>query len=165
VIKFLYKNGIAMGSENISEITVNYGAYGNIHHFEHVQGETIPLFQLVFGDNCLINVSPGMTRTEENKHIFDKQLNKIATGSFVNHGCWMQKWEPSMLDAFKNTFHVDKWHGRIATSELLSHRFLDDNYKVEELLYANGHRAVVNFGDEDFRVDGKTVKGNDYLTE
>lgn len=162
IVKFLYENGIAMGSENISEITVMYGAYGNIHDYSRVQGENIPLFQLVFGDSCLINT--GMKRTEKNKAWFNRHLNRIANGSFMTHGCWMKKWDKSMLEPFKNSFHVDEWHGKIATSELVNHRFLDDEYMVEELEYANGHKAVVNFGDNNFSFEGKTVKGNDYIT-
>ncbi len=105
IVKFLYQNGIAMGSENISEITVMYGTYGNIHGFSRIQGENIPLFQLVFGDNCLLNTD--LKRTEENKPWFNRHLNRIANGSFITHGSWMEKWDKSMLEQFKNSFHVD----------------------------------------------------------
>ncbi len=165
--KFVYDKGIAMGSENISEISVMYTAYGSIHSpGERVQGENIPLFQLVFGDCTLLNMGReffGPTKNSS-KQFIDRQLTTIANGGFMIFGCWQRKWNETLLKNFKNSFHVDQWHGKIATSELINHQFLDENDKVEELEYANGHKAIVNFGDKDFFYNNKKIKAFDYLT-
>jgi Family of unknown function (DUF5696) len=69
IVRFFYDNGIVFGSENISEITVMGGSYGNIHHPDaRVPGQNIPLFQLVFGDCCLLGIS-------------GERLSRIANGA------------------------------------------------------------------------------------
>jgi hypothetical protein len=66
-------------------------------------------------------------------------------------------------ELFKSTFHVDDWHKQTGTSEMLSHRFLADDFKVEETVFAPGKRIIVNFSDEDRIVEGIRVKKHGYI--
>jgi hypothetical protein len=66
-------------------------------------------------------------------------------------------------EIFKNTFHVDEWHQKIATAEMLSHRYLTDDFMVEETVFAPDMHIIVNFGKDDRLVEGKLIKGHNYL--
>ncbi len=47
-------------------------------------------------------------------------------------------------------------------AEMISHRFVNDNIQVEETVFANGKRIVVNFGFEAQRVDGHLIEAQSY---
>jgi hypothetical protein len=71
------------------------------------------------------------------------------------------EWKQEEL--FKSLSHVDEWHEKIGTAEMTSHRFLSDDYNVEETSFSTGDRIICNFSPEPFVVEGKTIKPKSYL--
>ena len=75
-----------------------------------------------------------------------------------------ERWE-----AYKNTFiesynNVCPWLQQIGYDELVSHRFVTDDHKVQESVFSSGKKIVVNFGDDEFSFDGKVVKTKSFIT-
>ena len=70
-------------------------------------------------------------------------------------------WDKEKL--FKSLSHVDEWHERIGTAELTNHRFLTEDFSVEETAFSTGDSIICNFGEKPFSYNGKTVKARNYL--
>ena len=51
---------------------------------------------------------------------------------------------------------------QVRTDELISHRFVTEDHKVQESEFSSGKKIVVNFDDEDFLFEGKTVKAKSF---
>lgn len=72
-------------------------------------------------------------------------------------------------DEYKYTFidsynMVCPWLQQIAYDELVSHRFVTADRKVQESVFSSGKKIVVNFGDNEYFFDGKTIKAKGYIT-
>jgi len=65
-------------------------------------------------------------------------------------------------DYFKSTMHVDEWHQRIGTAEMISHRFVTDDFKVEETVFEPGVRIMVNFDSRDRKADDLVIPAHGY---
>ena len=66
---------------------------------------------------------------------------------------------------FLNTYHVDAWHQKIGLEEMTSHQFLSEDMKIEEVVYGDKFKIVVNFDSEVRKVNGREIKPFDYMTE
>ena len=71
-------------------------------------------------------------------------------------------------DKFKQTFvesyqTIGPWLEQIGYDEMLSHRFVTANHKVQETSFSSGKKAVVNFGDEEYVFEGKTIKPRSFI--
>ena len=68
-------------------------------------------------------------------------------------------------DSFKESYmNVCPWLQQIGYDELVSHRFVTEDHKVQESVFSSGKRVVVNFGNEEFLFEGKIVKAKSFLT-
>ena len=76
-----------------------------------------------------------------------------------------ERWEEyknTFIDSYKN---VCPWLQQIATDELVSHRFVTEDHKVQESVFSSGKKVIVNFGDSDYSYSGKPVKAKSYLID
>jgi len=92
-----------------------------------------------------------------------KDLFNILYGSAPLWSLDRDRWE-----SFKNTFiqsykNICPWLQQIGYDEMISHRFVSDDHKVQESVFSSGKRAVVNFGDNEFVFEGKTIKPKNFL--
>jgi hypothetical protein len=46
---------------------------------------------------------------------------------------------------------------------MTNHRFLSEDYDVEETTFSSGDRIICNFGSKPFYYEGKEIKPKDYL--
>jgi len=74
-----------------------------------------------------------------------------------------ERWEE-----YKNTFiesykNVCPWLQQIGYDELVSHRFVSPDHKVQESVFSSGKKVVVNFGDTETEFKGKVIKANGFL--
>jgi hypothetical protein len=66
-------------------------------------------------------------------------------------------------DAYKYTFiqsykNVCPWLQKVGYDELLSHRFVTEDHKVQATEFSSGKKVVVNFGDIDYEFNGQLIK-------
>jgi len=165
-VKFFVDNGMVFGSEQIGEISLKDASMGFMHgrSLDRVPGERIPLWQLVFHDACLVQQAYATPRTDDNKKRYDKHLEEMLYGSCINSGVWGDKdGATEMLDMLDNSLHVDQWHEQVAMDEMVSHKFLTDDYLIEETEFSSGKKIISTFNNKEKTVDGKKIKANDYL--
>jgi len=173
ILEYFHDQGILVGSEEGADFGTPICTWFENRH-ERKEGETIPLWSLVFHDS----VFNARYVSFSNNRSYAKWLEdmlwgyqllfhmKTAFGNITKkYPSKTKEPTPTIEDEeiFTSTFHVDSWHEEIAMSEMISHRFVTDDMKVEETVFANGKRIVVNFGSQDIQVDGKIVKGRGYL--
>lgn len=123
----------------------------------------VPLYELVYHDAVVTS-----WRWEDGNHHtpeiwWKKDLFNMLYGSAPLWSLDRERW-----DEYKNTFidsykKVCPWLQQIGYDELISHRFVTDDHKVQESVFSSGKKVVVNFGDTDVAFKGKTIKVKGYL--
>jgi hypothetical protein len=75
----------------------------------------------------------------------------------------LERWEEykyTFIDSYKN---VVPWLEQIASDEMVSHRFVSPDHKVQESVFSSGKKVVVNFGDSEVLLEGKSIKPKGFL--
>jgi hypothetical protein len=124
----------------------------------------VPLYELVYHDAVVTS-----WRWEDGNHHtpeiwWKKDLFNMLYGSAPLWNIDQERWQEykyTFIDSYKK---FAPWLQQIATDELVSHRFVTDDHKVQESEFSSGKKIFVNFGDEDYIFDGKVVKSKSYLT-
>ncbi|MBC7720819.1 MAG: hypothetical protein H7068_02285, partial [Pedobacter sp.] len=124
----------------------------------------VPLYDLVYHDAIVTT-----WRWEDANHHapaiwWKKDLFNILYGNAPLWNLDRETW-----NNFKNTFiksynNICPWLQTIAYDEMVSHRFITTDHKVQETIFSSGKKAVVNFGDEDFLYEGKTILAKGFQT-
>ena len=125
----------------------------------------VPLYELVYHDAVVTS-----WRWEDGNHHtpeiwWKKDLFNMLYGSAPLWNLDRERWEE-----YKNTFiesyqNVCPWLQQIAYDELVSHRFVSPDHKVQESVFASGKMIVVNFGDRDVEFEGNTIKAKRFLIQ
>ena len=123
----------------------------------------IPLYELVYHDAVVTS-----WRWEDGNHHtpeiwWKKDLFNMLYGTAPLWNLDRERWE-----AYKNTFiesykNVCPWLQQIGTDELVSHRFVTDDHKVQESVFSSGKKMVVNFGDAEIEFEGKVIKAKGFV--
>jgi hypothetical protein len=124
----------------------------------------IPLYELVYHDAVVTS-----WRWEDGNHHtpeiwWKKDLFNVLYGSAPLWNLDRERWEEykyTFIESYKN---VCPWLQQIASDEMVSHRFVTSDHKVQESVYSSGKKVVVNFGDADVEIDGQTVKRKGFVT-
>jgi hypothetical protein len=123
----------------------------------------IPLYELVYHDAVVTS-----WRWEDGNHHtpeiwWKKDLFNILYGSAPLWNLDLERWEEykyTFIDSYKN---VVPWLEQIASDEMVSHRFVSPDHKVQESVFSSGKKVVVNFGDSEVLLEGKSIKPKDFL--
>jgi hypothetical protein len=172
ILKFYHEQSLLVGSEESADFGAPYCDWFENRH-ERKAGETIPLWSLVFHDSVFnARYTTFAKDTPYPKWLEDMlwghQLLFFMRPEFGNVGNRKADKNASFAlttmdeEIFTSTFHVDRWHEQIGMAEMISHRFVNDYIQVEETVFANGKRIVVNFGFEAQRVDGHLIEAQNY---
>jgi hypothetical protein len=154
LVKFFANAGILFGSEEVADFAIPHIHWYETRH-ERVEGETIPLWPLVFHDAALVCTYQG----SQESAVYPKWMESMLWGYMmyfhVRNGGVNE-------DIFKDSLVVDEWHEKIAEAEMLSHEFMTDDFKVEKTTFSSGHSIICNFSEEDRVVDGIAVGAGDF---
>ena len=155
LMKFYKQQGILLGSEESADFGIPYlDWYENRH--QRTAGKSIPLWPLVFHDAVFNTRYGGVSRNAD----YPGYLEDMLWG-YMAHFSINPKWDQEEL--FKSLSHVDEWHERIGTAEMTNHRFLSDDFNVEETSFSTGDRIICNFGARPFIFEGKEISAKNYL--
>lgn len=125
----------------------------------------IPLYELVYHDAVVTS-----WRWEDGNHHtpeiwWKKDLFNILYGSAPLWNLDRERWEEykyTFIESYKN---ICPWLQQIAYDEMVSHRFISADHKVQESVFSSGKKVVVNFGEGDFLFEGKTIKAKGFLND
>jgi len=123
----------------------------------------VPLYELVYHDAVVTS-----WRWEDANHHtpeiwWKKDLFNMLYGSAPLWNMDRERWQEykyTFIDSYKK---VSPWIQQIAYDELVSHRFVTEDHKVQESVFSSGKKIVVNFNNADFNFNGKTVKAKSFI--
>lgn len=125
----------------------------------------VPLYELVYHDAVVTS-----WRWEDANHHspeiwWKKDLFNVLYGNAPLWSLDRDRWE-----AYKNTFiqsykTVSPWLQQVAYDEMVSHRFLSPDRKVQETTFSSGRKVMVNFSDEVFRFEDKVITPGSFISE
>ncbi len=123
----------------------------------------VPLYELVYHDAVVTS-----WRWEDCNHHtpaiwWKKDLFNMLYGSAPIWNLDREHWEEAKYTFIDSYNKVCPWLQQIAYDELVSHRFVTEDHKVQESVFSSGKKIVVNFGDNDVTFEGKTVKAKGQL--
>lgn len=123
----------------------------------------IPLYSLVYHDAIVTS-----WRWEDGNHHapeiwWKKDLFNLLYGNAPLWSLDRDRWE-----AFRNTFvesykTLHPWLQSIGYDEMLSHRFVTADRKVQETVFSSGKKMVVNFGETPFVYQSKEIKPRGFV--
>ena len=138
--------------------TPTYHKYG-INEYTRV-----PLYELVYHDAAIAT-----WRWEDGNHHYPeiwwkKDLFNVLYGS-APIWCFDQEVFHRCKTTFRESYqNIMPWIGSICTDEMLNHRFITEDHKVQRTDFSSGRSVVVNFADTDYIYEGQTVPARGYLT-
>ena len=154
MIDFYKNEGTIFGSEEIADFAIpGIDFYENRH--QRVQGETIPLWPLVFHDAafCMTYGSSDMNGSHP------RWLEMMQWGYMMHYSITGE----FDFELFKQTFHVDNWHARVGMAEMTDHCFLNEEKTLELTAFGSGDAIVCNYDTKPLNYQGKTVQPASYL--
>ncbi len=175
ILKFYRRQRLLVGSEESADFGAPYCDWFENRHARKA-GETIPLWSLVFHEVAFnARYTTFSKDTSYPKWLEDMlwgyQLLFFMRPEFGSVGNTKASentgFAPSAMDEaiFTSTFQVDRWNAQIGMAEMISHRFVNDDIQLEETVFADGKRIIVNFGPEPQSVDGHLVEARSYYLE
>ncbi|CAM3032215.1 DUF5696 domain-containing protein [Rariglobus hedericola] len=160
LLDFYKQQGVVLGSEGGSDFGVPFTDFLLPFDQEHIPGETIPLWPLVYHDAVISYAVSDSTKTSP-ENLRRQWLLQMLRGYQVRwYFASQAEWDLSR-SAFQESFIVDHWHERIGTSEMTSHHILSDN--VESASFANGLTLFVNLSAADFDAGGTRIPALGYI--
>jgi len=180
MMKFYKDQGTLFGSEEVADFAIPHIDWFETRH-HRTQGETIPLWPLVFHDAALLmSYGSGMPTEMPAEAHGDAAGNAAgnATGNAAGNSTpleWLEamQWgymlhfhyrEDFDFNRFSGSFHVDRWHEKVALAEMTHHEFLDSEMKVEKSEFSSGDGIICNYGDVPVTIDGQVIPGMGYRT-
>jgi len=167
ILKFYKQQNILVGSEEGAWFGIPYCDWYETRHHRTI-GETIPFWQLVFHDA----VYTSRYNSFDPNSAYPNKLEDLLWGNFLQYfmspvfGNINEKAPQSYMgfgpnnmseELFVNNFDVDKWHERIGKAEMTGHRFLSDDFQVEETSWSTGDRIIVNFSNSNRIIEGQNI--------
>jgi hypothetical protein len=123
----------------------------------------VPLYELVYHDAVVTT-----WRWEDGNHHtpeiwWKKDLFNMLYGTAPLWSIDRERWEEykyTFIDSYKN---ICPWLQQIACDELVSHRFVTEDHKIQESVFSSGKKIVVNFGDGDRVIDNIIINAKGYI--
>ncbi|MGE5558945.1 MAG: DUF5696 domain-containing protein [Bacillota bacterium] len=161
LLRFYKGKGLALGSEEAADFGVPYVDWQETRH-RRTAGESIPLWPLVFHDAAFCARYSQHIPQDPWPNPSPPWLADMLWGYLLLWGVYARKGWDERKKSFSSTFHVDDWHRRIGTGEMISHRYLTEDCEVEETVFSPGEAIITNFSAEDRSVEGITVSAGGY---
>jgi hypothetical protein len=157
---FWKSQGLVLASEEGADFGVPYLDSADTQHARAVDENsvTIPLWTLVFHDalfsgrhNTTLPDTSGAT------HI-PWYLPNLLWGYYT---MWAVPGEDESRNGWKQgfaeTLFVEDWHARVGLADMYNHRFLSEDFAVEETQFSNGSAIICNFAPEPRSLEGITI--------
>lgn len=124
----------------------------------------VPLYELVYHDAIVTS-----WRWEDGNHHtpeiwWKKDLFNILYGSAPLWNLDRNRWEEYRQTFIESYNNICPWLQQIGFDEMITHRFVSPDHKIQETIFSSGKKAVVNFGDNDYSFEGKLVKARSFLS-
>jgi len=134
---------------------------------DRIPGETIPLWSLVFHD-AVVN---GKYRFNVIESLWGRDIDPSREEAYLEEMLWgyttifampsFEKW-PLAKVSFRKSQVVDDWFEKICDSEMLNHKYLSEDFQLEQTYFSNGYSIIVNFSAEKKKYDNQIIEPGNY---
>ncbi len=123
----------------------------------------VPLYELVYHDAVVTS-----WRWEDCNHHcpeiwWKKDLFNILYGTAPLWSLDQEIWDRFRVTFAESYRRICPWLQQICYDELVSHRFVSKDRKIQETVFSSGKRAVVNFGDEPYSFEGQVIGSSGFI--
>ncbi|MCJ7738128.1 MAG: glycoside hydrolase [Anaerolineae bacterium] len=173
LLRWLYESGFVVGGEGGTDWAVGVCSFfeglpgSSVGFFDGITGPSfgiaVPLFSLVYHDAVVAYWQHGQPfgREDHDNHFLSDMLS-------ANPSSWVlvaDQWD-DLKPLVKEAFDVlGQLHRRTAYQQMTSHRFLTDDFSVQETTFEDGTKIVVNFGIVSFSVGEHILAPKGFLIE
>jgi len=159
LIKFYKDQGLLFGSEEVADFAIPHIDWYETRH-RRIQGETIPLWSLVFHDAALLmSYGSGLSYPSPPDSPHPPRWLDMMQWGYMLHFSHSEKFD---YKGFSQSFFVDDWHKRVALSEMTHHEFLNEELSIERTEFSNGDAIICNYGSDPVTVDGFRIQKHNY---
>jgi hypothetical protein len=125
----------------------------------------VPLYELVYHDAIVTS-----WRWEDGNHHnpeiwWKKDLFNMLYGNAPLWSLDRDRWESfknTFIESYKNVTSVIK---QVGYDEMVSHRFVSDDHKVQETVFSSGKKVIVNFGETAYDFGKKNLPAKGFIVE
>jgi hypothetical protein len=157
LLKYLNDCNLVTGSESGV-----YWAAKHLHYAEGIMrlesdgwfgkfgGIPAPLFNLVYHDSIVAYWHQGQPHNSSRRLARVKLLLDLLYGNPTSWNFTIEtyrEWREQLREAFET---ASRLHREIAADEMVSHRFLTDDYLVQESEFSSGVKVIANFGEREY---------------
>ena len=165
LMAFWKSKGLLLASEEGSDFGVPYLDSVDTQHARSVDENSvsIPLWALVFHDAVFSGRHNTTVPDRSGASHIPWYLPNLLWGYYT---MWAVPGADESRDAWKLGFaeslFVEEWHARIGLADMTNHRFLSDDFAVEETQFSNGSAIIANFAPEARTVEGITIEAGSF---
>ena len=164
LLKFFKEQKVMLGSEEGADFAIPFVDWNENRH-DRVPGESVPLWPLVFHDAVACGRYVNESRELEFQRgggeypfwLLDMLWGYFLLSRVRDPASW-----PDTKQMLTATRHVDEWFRRISTAAMTDHRFLTDDFQLEQTAFSNGCSIVVNFSSDPREYGGALIGPHGY---
>jgi hypothetical protein len=155
LMAFFKEKGVLFGSEEVADFGIPFVDWFETRH-NRVQGETIPLWPLVFHDAAyLMSYGSGMPGKDKQDGLNPPLWLEAMQWGYMPHYFHRKDFD---FDLFNGNFQVDQWHEKVALAGMTNHEFLNPERTVEKTEFSNGAAIICNYGTEPVVTGGSRIE-------
>jgi hypothetical protein len=165
LMAFWKSQGLLLASEEGADFGIPYLDSADTQHARSVDENavTIPLWTLVFHDAVFSGRHNTTVPDRSGAAHIPWYLPNLLWGYYT---MWAVPGENASRDGwkqgFRETLFVEDWHARVGLADMQNHRFLTEDFAVEETQFSDGSAIIANFAPEPRTVDGITIPAGDF---
>ena len=146
---------VMLGSRTASETYLKY----SINEYTRV-----PLYELVYHDAVVTS-----WRWEDGNHHcpeiwWKKDLFNILYGTAPMWSIDQERWKSFKVTFVESYKKICSWLQQICYDELVSHRFVSEDHKIQETVFSSGKRVIVNFDERPYTFEGQIIEARGFIT-
>lgn len=159
LMAFFKEQGMVLGSEEAADYGMYHIDFLENRH-EHVPGASIPLWPLVFHDAAFY-ARYSTEGTSGGDPV--SQLENFLWGYMCYYPANSLEDFRRREKHFRETLAVDEFHARVGLDELIVHRYLTEDFLVEQTEFSSGVSVIANFANEARSAEGKTIAPRSHI--
>ena len=160
LMAFWKSQGLLLASEEGADFGIPYVDSADTQHMRSIGEDavSVPLWPLVFHDAVFSGRHNTTVPDKSGAPHIPWYLPNMLWGYYT---MWAVPGEDESRDGWKQGFReslfVEDWHARIGLADMQNHRFLSEDYAVEETQFSDGSSIIANFAPESRTVEGITI--------
>ena len=159
----IYYKGDWNDNERPSIMLSDHIASEVYHQYSINEYLRVPLYELVYHDAIVTSWRWEDGNPQCPEIWWKKDLFNILYASAPLWIIDQERWKKHHVTFVESYQRVCTWLQQVCYDELVSHRFVSEDRKIQESVFSSGKRVVVNFGDLPYWFEGQLITSRGFL--